>query len=90
MAFRALVVAGAGVQIAAFQPLRTAITIKNLGPARCFIGQDLPDLAVQGFALDTGEYLSLIASDGDDPRTGLYAITAGLNADLRIEESFQI
>jgi hypothetical protein len=88
MAFRQFLAGATVGQAVAYNAKRLAITIKNIGAAQVFIGQDSPDLAALGFPLSAGEYLSLIASDGDDPTMGLYAITAAGTADLRIQESF--
>lgn len=76
-------------QVAPYLEKRLGITIRSLGADPCFISNDRVNVLTQGFPLFTGEYLTLLERDGDDPAAALYATTAAGTADLRIIESYE-
>jgi len=89
MAFRQFTATNAAQQVTAYFKPRLAVTVRSLGAAQVFISHDRVDIVATGFPLNTGEFISFIERDGDDPTLAIYAQTAAGTADLRIHESYE-
>lgn len=75
-------------QIVAYNKLRTGLLIKNYSGNLVFISNSQVNLPTQGFPLAVGDYLDLVARDGDVPEEAVYAVANATTADLRIVEAF--
>lgn len=77
------------VQILAFNPTRTSVTIRNLSGSDVFISHDRVDLPTKGFRLNIGDAISLSRPLGDEPELEMNAQAVGpASATIAIFESF--
>jgi hypothetical protein len=86
--FRAVSVPTTVVQLASYNPRRTAIVIINNGTATVYISDNQADVSTQGFPLASGASFSLIKADGDDPTVALYGVASTGTQDIRVAESW--
>jgi hypothetical protein len=89
MAYRQVTVGTTPTLIAAYNPKRDVLVIRNYAGATCFIHDSQVDITAKGFPLAEGEVVSFLEKDGDEPSVELWGQTVAGTADLRIYESFK-
>jgi hypothetical protein len=86
--FRQVTVGTDMIQIVPYQPGRSGVLIKNYSGSQVFISTDAGSVLTTGYPLATGDYISLISTDGDAAELQIYAQCPSDTADLRIVESY--
>jgi hypothetical protein len=88
MPFRQTTATTTAQQVVAYNSKRTALSIRVASGNPVYISNDITDVTGSGWPLASGDFISFLASDGDDATAAVYAQTAALTGDLRIQESY--
>jgi hypothetical protein len=89
MAYRSVTVGTAPTLIAAYNPKRDVLVLRNYAGSTCFIHDSQVDITTKGFPLAESEVTSFLEKDGDEPWVELWGQTVSGTADIRVYESFK-
>jgi len=88
MPFRQETATTTAQQVVAYNAKRSGCVVRNASGATCYISNDAAGVLAGGWPLVAGDFIAFIKRDGDDSAAAIYAQTAALTTDLRIQESF--
>jgi hypothetical protein len=89
MAYRKVTVGTVPTPIAAYNPKRDILVLRNYSGSLCFIHDSEANITAEGFPLDVGGIVSFLEKDGDEPSVELWGQTESGTADVRVYESFK-